>query len=254
MVQLILIGIGAGAATALLFASVASGSPLSVPLFYLAPLPILIAALGWSHWAALIAAIVASARPRRRVRRIVLRRLPDRRSACRRGGSAISRCWRGRRRGARRARMVSGRPSGVLGRDPRRRHRDRRDAELRQRSRQLPRLAAQRPRTHAARQPARHRAPDAAPACPTSNRLIDLLVAVLPPAAAVLATITNVDQSLARRTHRARLRPAAPPAVQICRRCASRAYAPALHGRRGRRPRSCPASSASRPACSPRAC
>jgi hypothetical protein len=61
MVQLFLIGLSAGAATALLFASVASGSPLSVLLFYLAPLPILIAALGWSHWAALIAAIVASA-------------------------------------------------------------------------------------------------------------------------------------------------------------------------------------------------
>jgi len=61
MVQLFLIGISAGAATALLFASVASGSPLSVLLFYLAPLPILIAALGWSHWAALIAAVFASA-------------------------------------------------------------------------------------------------------------------------------------------------------------------------------------------------
>ena len=59
--QVFLIGIGAGAATALLFASVASGSPLSVLLFYLAPLPILIAALGWSHWAALIAALFASA-------------------------------------------------------------------------------------------------------------------------------------------------------------------------------------------------
>ena len=60
MMQLVLIGISAGAATALLFASVASGSALSVPLFYLAPLPILIAAMGWSHWAALIAAVVAS--------------------------------------------------------------------------------------------------------------------------------------------------------------------------------------------------
>lgn len=60
MVQLILIGIGAGAATALLFASIASGSVFSVLLFYLAPLPILIAALGWSHWAALIAAIAAA--------------------------------------------------------------------------------------------------------------------------------------------------------------------------------------------------
>jgi hypothetical protein len=61
MVQLLLIGISAGAATALLFASVASGALFSVLLFYLAPLPILIAALGWSHWAALIAAVVASA-------------------------------------------------------------------------------------------------------------------------------------------------------------------------------------------------
>src|SRR6266550_8986916 len=61
MMQVFLIGIGAGAATALLFASVASGSPISVVLFYLAPLPILIAALGWSHWAALVAAVAAAA-------------------------------------------------------------------------------------------------------------------------------------------------------------------------------------------------
>jgi hypothetical protein len=61
MAQILLIGIGAGAATALLFASVASGSLISVLLFYLAPLPILIAALGWSHWAGLIAAMFASA-------------------------------------------------------------------------------------------------------------------------------------------------------------------------------------------------
>ncbi|AMN42929.1 DUF2232 domain-containing protein [Rhodoplanes sp. Z2-YC6860] len=61
MAQIFLIGIGAGAAAALLFASVASGSPLAVVLFYLAPLPILIAALGWSHFAALVAAIAAAA-------------------------------------------------------------------------------------------------------------------------------------------------------------------------------------------------
>ena len=60
MVQLFLIGLAAGSAAALLFASVASGSALSVPLFYLAPLPILIAAMGWSHWAALIAALAAA--------------------------------------------------------------------------------------------------------------------------------------------------------------------------------------------------
>jgi len=59
--QIVLIGLAAGAASALLFASFASGSLLSIPLFYLSPLPILIAALGWSHLAGLIAAIVASA-------------------------------------------------------------------------------------------------------------------------------------------------------------------------------------------------
>jgi hypothetical protein len=57
----IAIGLGAGAAAALLFASLASGSLLALILFYLAPLPILIAAIGWSHWAALIAALAASA-------------------------------------------------------------------------------------------------------------------------------------------------------------------------------------------------
>lgn len=57
MMQIGLIGIGAGAAASLLFASVVSGSVLSIFLFYLAPLPIMIAALGWSHWAALIGAL-----------------------------------------------------------------------------------------------------------------------------------------------------------------------------------------------------
>jgi hypothetical protein len=61
MMQIGLIGVGAGAAAALLFASVTSGSWLSVILFYLAPLPIMIAGLGWSHWAAMAAAIVAAA-------------------------------------------------------------------------------------------------------------------------------------------------------------------------------------------------
>jgi hypothetical protein len=60
MMQILLIGLGAGAASALLFASVASGSVFSIILFYLAPLPIMIAALGWSHWSGLFAAIVAA--------------------------------------------------------------------------------------------------------------------------------------------------------------------------------------------------
>jgi hypothetical protein len=60
MMQIVLIGLGAGAASALLFASVASGSLLSIVLFYVAPLPIMIAALGWSHLAGLIAALGAA--------------------------------------------------------------------------------------------------------------------------------------------------------------------------------------------------
>jgi hypothetical protein len=58
MMQIALIAIGAGAAAALLFASVMSGSYLSVVLFYLAPLPMLIAGLGWSHWTALAASLI----------------------------------------------------------------------------------------------------------------------------------------------------------------------------------------------------
>jgi hypothetical protein len=58
--QIVLIGLGAGAASALLFASIASGSMAATVLFYLAPLPILIAAIGWNHWAGLIAAIAGA--------------------------------------------------------------------------------------------------------------------------------------------------------------------------------------------------
>lgn len=57
MLQFGLIGLGAGVAAALLFASLMSGAWLSFILFYLAPLPMMIAGLGWSHWSALIAAL-----------------------------------------------------------------------------------------------------------------------------------------------------------------------------------------------------
>jgi hypothetical protein len=60
MLQIVLVGLGAGAAAALLFASVVSGSIAAIFLFYLAPLPILIAAVGWSHIAGLIAAASAT--------------------------------------------------------------------------------------------------------------------------------------------------------------------------------------------------
>lgn len=60
MFQTVFIGIGAGVATALLFASVVSGSPFSIILFYLSPMPIMIAALGWHHLLGLIGAIVGA--------------------------------------------------------------------------------------------------------------------------------------------------------------------------------------------------
>lgn len=60
MMHFTVIGIGSGAVAALLFASVTSGTLLSIPLFYLAPLPIMIAGLGWSHWVALIAALTGA--------------------------------------------------------------------------------------------------------------------------------------------------------------------------------------------------
>jgi hypothetical protein len=60
MMHFAVIGIGAGAAAALLFASVTSGTLLSIPLFYLAPLPIMIAGLGWSYWAAFTAVLTGA--------------------------------------------------------------------------------------------------------------------------------------------------------------------------------------------------
>jgi Predicted membrane protein (DUF2232) len=61
MARMLLVGIASGVAAALLFACVASGSMLAVLLFYLAPLPLMIAGLGWSHLAGLAGAIVGSA-------------------------------------------------------------------------------------------------------------------------------------------------------------------------------------------------
>ena len=61
MIHNILVGFGAGLAGAALFGSVASGSLAASLLFYIAPLPILIAGLGWSPAAGLIAAASATA-------------------------------------------------------------------------------------------------------------------------------------------------------------------------------------------------
>lgn len=60
MVRSLLIGVGAGLVAALLFASILSGSALAIFLFYLAPLPIMIVALGWTHLSGLAAALVGA--------------------------------------------------------------------------------------------------------------------------------------------------------------------------------------------------
>src|SRR5436853_811318 len=60
MMQIVLMGRGAGAASALLFASIAFGSPLSFVLANFAQLPILLAAVGWTHLAGLLAVLIAS--------------------------------------------------------------------------------------------------------------------------------------------------------------------------------------------------
>jgi hypothetical protein len=60
MVQILLIAVGAGLASALLFASLLSGSLLAILLCSLAPLPVLIAAIGWTHWAGLVAAAIGT--------------------------------------------------------------------------------------------------------------------------------------------------------------------------------------------------
>ncbi|MFT0892072.1 DUF2232 domain-containing protein [Pseudochelatococcus sp. G4_1912] len=60
MATILFIGSGAGLVSALLFGVVATLSPLGLLLSYVAPLPILIAALGWSHRSGLVATIVGA--------------------------------------------------------------------------------------------------------------------------------------------------------------------------------------------------
>ncbi|MFC0217497.1 DUF2232 domain-containing protein [Pseudochelatococcus lubricantis] len=60
MTRISLIGAGAGLVSALLFGVVATLSPLGLLLSYVAPLPVLIAALGWNHRAGLVASAVGA--------------------------------------------------------------------------------------------------------------------------------------------------------------------------------------------------
>ncbi|ANW02561.1 hypothetical protein [Bradyrhizobium icense] len=61
MIAIIPIGLAAGCASALMFASIISGALISLLLFYLAPLPLMVAALGWGPLAATIGGILAAA-------------------------------------------------------------------------------------------------------------------------------------------------------------------------------------------------
>ena len=60
MMQIVLMALGAAAASALLFASIVSGSPLSFALANFAQLPIMLAAIGWTHLAGLLAVAIAT--------------------------------------------------------------------------------------------------------------------------------------------------------------------------------------------------
>jgi hypothetical protein len=54
MIRIFLIALAAGCASALMFASIISGALISVLLFYLAPLPLMVAAIGWGPLSAVI--------------------------------------------------------------------------------------------------------------------------------------------------------------------------------------------------------
>jgi hypothetical protein len=60
MIAIVLIAIAAGCASALMFASIVSGALISLLLFYLAPLPLMMAALGWGPLSATIGGIAAA--------------------------------------------------------------------------------------------------------------------------------------------------------------------------------------------------
>src|SRR5882757_8306974 len=60
MMTTALIALAAGCASALMFASTISGALISLLLFYLAPLPLMVAALGWGPLSATIGGIAAA--------------------------------------------------------------------------------------------------------------------------------------------------------------------------------------------------
>ena len=63
MIASLLIAFAAGAASALMFASIISGALISLLLFYLAPLPLMVAGLGWGPTTAAIGGLAAATSP-----------------------------------------------------------------------------------------------------------------------------------------------------------------------------------------------
>src|SRR5258708_7855089 len=61
MIVIVFIAIAAGCASALMFASIISGALVSLLLFYLAPLPLMVAALGWGPLCATFGGTAAAA-------------------------------------------------------------------------------------------------------------------------------------------------------------------------------------------------
>ncbi len=60
MIATLLIALAAGCASALMFASIISGALISLLLFYLAPLPLMVAAIGWGPLSATVGGIAAA--------------------------------------------------------------------------------------------------------------------------------------------------------------------------------------------------
>jgi hypothetical protein len=60
MIAILIVALAAGAASALMFASISSGALISILLFYLSPLPIMVAAFGWGPLAATIGGVGAA--------------------------------------------------------------------------------------------------------------------------------------------------------------------------------------------------
>ena len=60
MIAILIVALAAGAASALMFASISSGALISILLFYLSPLPIMVAAFGWGPLAAAIGGVGAA--------------------------------------------------------------------------------------------------------------------------------------------------------------------------------------------------